>query len=66
MTLRIFSLQATKHIPKKLALTGKLDMKRVEMTQINGHLFKLRMNVNLSSNVLGKYNKCGIKMTYKF
>ncbi|KAI8582970.1 hypothetical protein K450DRAFT_225693 [Umbelopsis ramanniana AG] len=46
------TIEATKHIPKKLALTGKLDMKRAEMTQINGHLFKLRMNVNLSSNVL--------------
>jgi len=46
------TIEATKHIPKKLALTGKLDMKRTEMTQINGHLFKLRMNVNLSSNVL--------------
>ncbi|CAO3696888.1 unnamed protein product [Umbelopsis ramanniana] len=46
------TIEDTKHIPKKLAQTGRLDMNRTEITQINGHLFKLRMHVNLVSNVL--------------
>ncbi|RUS27944.1 hypothetical protein BC938DRAFT_482540 [Jimgerdemannia flammicorona] len=46
------TIEDTKHIPKKLAQTGRLDMSRTEMTKINGRLFKLRMNVNLVSNVL--------------
>ncbi|RUS23450.1 hypothetical protein BC937DRAFT_86135 [Endogone sp. FLAS-F59071] len=46
------TIQDTKHIPKKLALTGRLDMTRTDMTKFNGRLFKLRMNVNLVSNVL--------------
>ncbi|KAG2179292.1 hypothetical protein INT44_006137, partial [Umbelopsis vinacea] len=46
------TIEDTKHIPKKLAQTGRLDMNRTEITQISGHLFKLRMHVNLVSNVL--------------
>jgi uncharacterized Rmd1/YagE family protein len=30
-------------------------MDRTEITQISGYLFKLRMNVNLVSNILGKW-----------
>ncbi|KAL7272284.1 Sad1-interacting factor 3 [Rhizina undulata] len=40
------------HIPKKLALTGKLGMRREDVVKMSGRLFKLRVDVNLSSNVL--------------
>ena len=40
------------HIPKRLALTGKLGLKREEVLKILGSLFKSRVDVNLSSNVL--------------
>ncbi|PUU72414.1 hypothetical protein B9Z19DRAFT_1137699 [Tuber borchii] len=39
-------------IPKKLALTGKLGMKQEEVVKMSGKLFKLPVDVNLSSNVL--------------
>ena len=40
------------HVPKRLALTGKLGLKREEVVKILGSLFKSRVDVNLSSNVL--------------
>ena len=40
------------HVPKRLALTGKLGLKREEVLRILGSLFKSRVDVNLSSNVL--------------
>ena len=40
------------HVPKRLALTGKLGMKREEVIKILGALFKSRVDVNLSSNML--------------
>lgn len=40
------------HIPKRLALTGELGMKRQEVVKILGALFKSRVDVNLSSNML--------------
>ena len=40
------------HVPKRLALTGKLGLKREEVVKILGALFKSRVDVNLSSNVL--------------
>ena len=40
------------HVPKRLALTGKLGMKREEVVKILGSLFKSRVDVNLSSNML--------------
>ena len=40
------------HVPKRLALTGKLGLKREEVLKILGSLFKSRVDVNLSSNVL--------------
>ncbi|KAM3582936.1 Sad1-interacting factor 3 [Umbelopsis sp. WA50703] len=46
------TIEDTKHIPKELAQTGRLRMDRTEITQISGYLFKLRMNVNLVSNIL--------------
>ncbi|KAF5098535.1 hypothetical protein D0Z03_001192 [Geotrichum reessii] len=41
-----------RHVPKTLALKGKLGLKREEILKVSGRLFKLRVDVNLSSNVL--------------
>ncbi|KAL0089536.1 hypothetical protein J3Q64DRAFT_1696642 [Phycomyces blakesleeanus] len=46
------TIEDTKHLPKEMAQTGRLDKNRTEITKINGQLFNLRMNVNLVSNVL--------------
>lgn len=46
------TIEDTKHLPKEMAQTGRLVKNRTEITKINGHLFQLRMNVNLVSNVL--------------
>jgi uncharacterized Rmd1/YagE family protein len=35
------------HIPKRLALTGQLDMTRTEIVKILGRLFKSRVEINL-------------------
>ncbi|EFQ27827.1 hypothetical protein CGRA01v4_02744 [Colletotrichum graminicola] len=40
------------HVPKRLALTGELKMTRVEIFKILGRLFKSRVDINLSSNIL--------------
>ncbi|KAK4136645.1 DUF155-domain-containing protein [Trichocladium antarcticum] len=40
------------HIPKRLALTGELNMTRTEIVKILGRLFKSRVDINLSSNIL--------------
>ncbi|KAK4147832.1 uncharacterized protein C8A04DRAFT_8741 [Dichotomopilus funicola] len=40
------------HVPKRLALTGQLDMTRTEIVKILGQLFKSRVEINLSSNIL--------------
>ncbi|KAL8946027.1 MAG: hypothetical protein Q9222_007522, partial [Ikaeria aurantiellina] len=40
------------HVPRRLALTGKLGMKREEVVRILGALFRSRVDVNLSSNLL--------------
>ncbi|KAI9872824.1 MAG: hypothetical protein M1830_001150 [Pleopsidium flavum] len=40
------------YVPRRLALTGKLGMKREEVVKILGRLFKSRVDVNLSSNML--------------
>ncbi|CZR55187.1 probable sporulation protein RMD8 [Phialocephala subalpina] len=40
------------HVPKHLALTGQLGMSRKEIVKILGRLFKSRVDVNLSSNIL--------------
>ncbi|KAL2832802.1 hypothetical protein BJY01DRAFT_225651 [Aspergillus pseudoustus] len=41
-----------KDVPRRLAMTGKLGLKREEVFRILGKLFKSRVEVNLSSNVL--------------
>ncbi|RFU34322.1 hypothetical protein B7463_g2022, partial [Scytalidium lignicola] len=40
------------YVPKRLALTGQLGMSRKEIVKILGRLFKSRVDVNLSSNIL--------------
>ncbi|KJZ77519.1 hypothetical protein HIM_03243 [Hirsutella minnesotensis 3608] len=40
------------HVPKTLALTGQLNMTRTEIVKILGRLFKSRVDINLSSNIL--------------
>ena len=40
------------HVPKRLALEGTLGLTRQEVLRILGSLFKSRVDVNLSSNVL--------------
>jgi len=37
----------TQHIPKRLALTGQLNMTRTEIVKILGRLFKSRVDINL-------------------
>ena len=39
-------------LPKKLALTGQLGLKRQQLLKKSGKLFKLRVDVNLSSSIL--------------
>lgn len=46
------NMDDVRHVPKMLALTGRLGLKREEVLKISGGLFKLRVDVNLSSNVL--------------
>lgn len=46
------NMHNVKHVPKVLALTGKLGMQREDVLKMSGKLFKLRVDVNLSSNVL--------------
>ncbi|KAL7620741.1 Sad1-interacting factor 3 [Parahypoxylon ruwenzoriense] len=40
------------NVPKRLALTGELNMTRTEIVMILGRLFKSRVDINLSSNIL--------------
>lgn len=46
------TMASVEQIPKKLALTGNLGMKREDVIKMSGRLFRLRVDVNLSSNVL--------------
>ena len=46
------NMSQAQNIPRKLALTGKLGMKREDLVRILGRLFKSRVDVNLSSNML--------------
>ncbi|KKA29963.1 hypothetical protein TD95_003779 [Thielaviopsis punctulata] len=46
------TLSATQSIPKELAKTGQLVMKRETIMSIMGQLFKSRVELNLSSNIL--------------
>ncbi|CAK7269102.1 Sad1-interacting factor 3 [Sporothrix epigloea] len=46
------TMQNAQHVPKRLALTGELNMSRTEIVKILGNLFKNRVEINLSSNIL--------------
>lgn len=46
------NMHDVRHVPKMLALTGNLGLNREEVLKISGKLFKLRVDVNLSSNIL--------------
>ncbi|ESZ91342.1 putative Sad1-interacting factor 3 [Sclerotinia borealis F-4128] len=46
------TMLSAEHVPKHLALTGQLGMSRTEILKILGRLFKSRVDVNLSSNIL--------------
>ncbi|KAG5804507.1 hypothetical protein H9Q74_011984 [Fusarium xylarioides] len=43
---------SAQHVPKTLALTGELNMTRTEIVRMLGQLFKSRVDINLSSNIL--------------
>lgn len=45
-------LQLISKLPRKLALTGRLGLKRAQLLKKSGKLFKLRVDVNLSSSIL--------------
>ncbi|WFD43812.1 Sad1-interacting factor 3 [Malassezia psittaci] len=46
------TLELTSHIPRELAQTGELGVNRRGALRMSGHLFKLRVDVNLTSDVL--------------
>ncbi|KAI0877643.1 hypothetical protein GGS24DRAFT_92044 [Hypoxylon argillaceum] len=46
------TLTDAQDVPKRLALTGQLNMTRTEIVKILGRLFKSRVEINLSSNIL--------------
>ncbi|KAI0188072.1 hypothetical protein F4808DRAFT_427394 [Astrocystis sublimbata] len=46
------TLADAQHVPKRLASTGQLNMSRTEIVKILGRLFKSRVDINLSSNIL--------------
>lgn len=48
----LYSLQLISKLPRKLALTGRLGLKRQQLLKKAGKLFKLRVDVNLSSSIL--------------
>lgn len=46
------SMASAASVPRKLATTGELSMTRAQVMRMSGQLFKLRVDVNLSSNIL--------------
>ncbi len=50
------TMDQAQYIPRKLALTGELGLQRKELVKILGRLFKSRVDVNLSSNMLDTPN----------
>ncbi|KAI9183721.1 Sad1-interacting factor 3 [Blastocladiella emersonii ATCC 22665] len=46
------ALENTRHIPKSLAQTGNVQLSPREITTLTGQLYRLRMDLNLVSNVL--------------
>lgn len=50
------SLSSTASFPKELATTGELQLSRRDALKMTGRLFRLRMDVNLSSGILGAFS----------
>ncbi|KAH7375887.1 sporulation protein RMD8 [Plectosphaerella cucumerina] len=46
------TMLSAQDVPKRLALTGELNMTRTEIVKILGRLFTSRVDINLSSNIL--------------
>ncbi|KAI7773838.1 hypothetical protein LA080_009830 [Diaporthe eres] len=46
------TMKHAEHVPKRLAMTGELSMGRTEIVKLLGRLFKSRVDINLSSNIL--------------
>ncbi|KAJ7281938.1 hypothetical protein C8J57DRAFT_1448562 [Mycena rebaudengoi] len=53
---RVLSSPLTLSIPKQLATSGALQLRRHDALKLTGSLFKLRRDVNLVSNVLDLYD----------
>lgn len=51
------SLALTASFPKELAMTGELKLSRKGALKITGRIFRLRMEVNLSSGILGEFDE---------
>lgn len=49
------TMQDAQHVPKRLALTGELNMTRTEIVKILGRLFKSRVDINLCMYYLFPY-----------
>ncbi len=62
------TLELTSHIPKEMASSGELKLKRREALRLTGRLFKLRVDVNLTSNVLDTpelfWSEASLKLLY--
>ncbi|OAL54125.1 YagE family protein-like protein [Pyrenochaeta sp. DS3sAY3a] len=50
------TMLAAQYVPRRLALTGKLGMRRTDVVKMIGQLFTSRVDVNLSSNMLDTPN----------
>ena len=50
------TMQDAQHVPKTLALTGELNMTRVEIVKILGRLFKSRVDINLCKYCYGRFD----------
>ena len=51
------TMLGVQHIPKKLALTGKLGMRREDVVKMSGRLFKLRVDVNLCKSKISRLHE---------
>jgi uncharacterized Rmd1/YagE family protein len=50
------TMESSRWLPADLALTGELGMTRAQVVKMSGRLFRIRVDVNLSSNVLDTPN----------
>jgi uncharacterized Rmd1/YagE family protein len=59
------ALALTVSYPKELAMTGELLLTRREALKITGRLFRLRMDVNLSTAILGELGRVTFLICYR-